>query len=320
MSANLHVLCNDCSCDNAHGNHLECKFAEDHPFGVHECKFALSCLIVLRMGSVRDERTGAELRKLRGKVTSKEVQEHTGITPSKLSRIEAGMVRAKAPDVEALMKLYGADAPTTDRLLAQVKAAKVPQWWTAFVGPDWTSALGYHLQLETEAQRIESWTIDLVPGLLQTDGYVRALIGGRPDVDPSQVDRRVELRAARRARVERGDVEVWSVIGEGALHQTVGGPKVLAEQLRYLAEGRATVQVMPFNAGAHPGLGSGFHLLHFVDWPSTLYQETITKGIYEDERSLTSAHQQTMTLIQATAMSPRDSREYLANRADELMR
>ncbi len=273
------------------------------------------------MGSVRDERIGAELRKLRGRITSREVYERTGITPSKLSRIESGFVRAKAEDVEALTKLYGTDSPTIERLLLQVKAAKVPQWWTAFVGPDWDSALSYHLQLETEARRIESWTIDLVPGLLQTDEYVRALVGGRHDVDPAQTERRIELRAARRSRVERGDLEVWSVIGEAAFHQLVGGVETLAGQMRYLANlDHATIQVMPFTAGAHPGLGSGFHLIHYPEWPTTLYQETITKGIYEDERSLVEAHRQTMTRIQATAMSPQDSQDWLLARADELTR
>lgn len=273
------------------------------------------------MGSVRDERIGAELRKLRGRVTSREVYEQTGITPSKLSRIESGFVRAKPEDVKALTTLYGTDSPTVERLLLQVKAARAPQWWTGFVGPDWDSALSYHLQLETEAQRIESWTIDLVPGLLQTDDYVRALVGGRPDVDVEQTERRVQLRAARRSRVERGDLEVWSVIGEAAFHQVVGGVKTLAAQMRYLADlDYATIQVMPFTAGAHPGLGSSFHLLHFPDWPSTLYQETITRGIYEDERSVVDAHRQTMTRIQATAMSPRDSRDFLLARAEELTR
>lgn len=268
---------------------------------------------------MRDERVGAELRKLRGNLTSRQVQDATGITPSKLSRLEGGVVRAKPEDITKLTSFYKVDQAVTERLIDQVRAARQPQWWTHFVGKDWDAALSYHLELETEAKLIESWMIDLVPGLLQTNDYVRALVEGRPDVDPEQTERRIELRAARRARVERGDLEVWAILSEAVLYQEIGGPGVLADQLRYLAHlDRITVQVLPFSAGAHPGLGSAFHLMHFPQWPSTVYQDTITRGLYQDDPRLVEAHARTMAHIKATARSPRESRKQLLSRAEEL--
>jgi Domain of unknown function (DUF5753)/Helix-turn-helix domain len=271
------------------------------------------------MASMREQRIAAELRRLRGNRTGDEVQAATGITPSKLSRIEAGLVRAKPADIEELGGFYGTAKSTVDRLLNQAKAAREPQWWTQYVGPNWDAALAHHLELETEASRIESWMIDLVPGLLQTSDYVRALIEARPDVDPSQTDRRVQLREARRARVERGELAVWVVLAEAALHQEIGGKHVLADQLRYLTTlKRVTVQVLPFSAGAHAGLGTSFHLMHFPEWPTTVYQDTITRGLYQDEPNIVAAHSDTMAHIQATALSPRESKDRLLWQADQL--
>lgn len=272
------------------------------------------------MPSMKEQQIAATLRRLRAGRTGDEVFRATDITPSKLSRIESGHVRPKPNDIRLLCGFYGADAATTERLVQQAKAAREPQWWTQYVGGDgWSEALQHHLELETEATRIESWMIDLVPGLLQTNDYVRALIDGRPDVDPDQLERRLELRTARRARVERGDLSVWVVLGETVLHQTVGGSRTLAAQLRYLTELKAvTVQVMPFSAGAHPGLGTSFHLMHFEDWPTMAYQDTLTRGLYQDDAEAVAAHESTMSHIRAAALSPRESRERLLSRAEQL--
>ncbi len=268
---------------------------------------------------MREQRIAVELRRLRGDRTGAEVQEATGITPSKLSRIESGEVRPKPGDIRRLAEFYGAMPSTVDRLVEQAEAARQPQWWTHYLGKDWDSALRHHLELETEASQVISWMIDLVPGPLQTTDYFRALVEGRPDVDQEQMDQRIALREARRARVERGELPMWVVLAEGVLFQEIGGRLVLADQLRYLTTlDTVTVQVMPFSAGAHPGLGTSFHLMNFPTWPTTVYQDTITRGLYQDEPSIVAAHEHTMAHIRATALSPRESRQRLLSRADEL--
>lgn len=271
------------------------------------------------MPSMREQRVAAELRRLRGSRTGEEVFHATDITPSKLSRIESGHVRPKPNDIRLLGGFYGADGAKVERLVAQARAAREPQWWTGYLGAEWGEALRQHLELETEADRIDSWMIDLVPGLLQTTDYVRALVEGRPDVDQSQLKQRIQLREARRARVERGELSVWVVLGEAALRQEIGGHQVLADQLRYLTTLRAvTVQVMPFSVGAHPGLGTSFHMMRFPDWPAMVYQDTITRGLYQDDAEIVAAHETTMSHIRATALSPRESRERLLLQAEEL--
>lgn len=170
------------------------------------------------------------------------------------------------------------------------------------------------------AERIDSWTIDLVPGLLQTPDYIRALIDGRPDVSEEQIERRLELRALRRARVESGELELWAVVGETVLRQEVGGTAVLAGQLRYLHDApcNVTLQVLPFQAGAHAGLGTSFHVLRFPDWPAVVYQDTISRGLYKDEPEIVRAHESTMEHVRASALSARRSRAVLAQRIEEL--
>lgn len=272
------------------------------------------------MSTMREQRIAAELRALRGSLTSTDVKRGIGMHPSKLSRIESCSVRPRPDDVRQLATFYGAPVDTIERLVRAAESAQQPAWWTGYVGPDWNAALTHHLELESEATRIDSWTIDLVPGLLQIPSYIRALIANRPDVDAAQTEQRLELRAKRQERITRGELELWAVVGETVLHQTIGGAAVLAEQLQALhdAPSHVTVQVLPFHAGAHPGLGSSFHLLHFADWPSVVYQDTITTGLYRDDREITEAHRTTMEHIRAAALSPSQSRTLLQQRVDEL--
>lgn len=272
------------------------------------------------MTTPRDERIASELRRLRGRRTSADVHAAVGITPSKLSRIESCKVRASAEDVRALAEFYGADPSTVERLTTYADEQRQPVWWREFIGPDWDAALSYHLELETEAERIDSWTIDLVPGLLQVPTYTTALITSRVDVPSEQLERRLELRAKRQERVQCGELELWAVLSEAVLHGQIGGPDVLREQLQHLANAprNVTVQVLPFTAGAHSGLGSSFHMIHFANWPTMLYQETIKRGLYEDDPDTVKDLSRTMQDVRATALSPRDSRQALRQRADEL--
>lgn len=270
----------------------------------------------------RAQRLATELRTARGSISSSEVKEATGITPAKLSRIEACKVRAKPEDVAKLLTFYGVDRATVERLAEEARAIRQTQgWWQDYTGPMWSSALRYHLELESEALHIDSFTIDLVPGLLQHSDYTRALIEGRPDVDPEQTEARLELRERRQARVRSGELSLWAVVGETVLHQLIGGAATLRTQLRALVDApkNVTVQVMPFRAGAHPGLGSSFHVLRFPEgWPTTVYADGIDQGLYRDESNVVRAHEATMERIKAVAMSPSESLALIQRRISEL--
>lgn len=272
--------------------------------------------------TVRQRQLAGRLRELRGSYTAADVTEATGITASKLSRMETCHVKAQPADIRSLAAFYGTSDEELQRLLRMAEEAHSPSVMQDFIGYEtWASTLRGHLELEADAQRIDSFTIDLVPGLLQHREYTRALIEARPDVDPSQTEDRLAFRAQRQQRVSSGELELWAVLGEAVLYQEIGSAETLAEQLDDLAEPRSnvTVQVLPFSAGAHPSLGSSFHVFTFGDrLPSIVYQDTIQQALYQDDPEGVKAHQQIIEQTKATALSPRESVSRLRERASDL--
>jgi uncharacterized protein DUF5753/helix-turn-helix protein len=272
--------------------------------------------------TIRQRQLALEMRQLRGSLTADEVHAATGITASKLSRIESAHVRLQDEDVRKLATLYKLGDQQTERLLKQAHEARDSSIMKSFVGYDWPRALRGHLELEADAVRIESFTIDLVPGLLQTREYARALISDRPDLEEGTIDKRLDFRTKRQERVRLGSLELWAILDESAIHRLVGGPEVLAEQLQALADApkNITVQVLPWSAGAHASCGTPFHLFRFPKWPSIVYQETLHQGIYRDDEHIVNEHMKILEAVRAVAMSPRESRALLQERVTQLQR
>ena len=123
------------------------------------------------------------------------------------------------------------------------------------------------MDLESAAAVIRTYEGQLVPGLLQIEEYTRAVIhGAQLDESAEEVERRVALRMARQGLLERAHApRLWAVVDEAALRRPVGGPKVMHAQIEWLIEAsrlpRVTVQILPFNAGAHPAMVGGFSIL-----------------------------------------------------------
>lgn len=270
--------------------------------------------------TIKQRQLAEKLRTMRGDTPAHKVEEATRIKPSKLSRIETCNVRAHPNDVERLAEFYGASAKERSKLVHTAEEAYNSSVMRDYIGNEWAQALRGHLELEADAERIDSFTIDLVPGLLQTRDYTRTLIESRPDVDPSSIDGRLNFRDQRQARVTDGSLELWAVIGEAVLYQLIGSNSILADQLKALTESppNVTVQVLPFSAGAHASLGSSFHIFNFSDHASIVYQDTIKKGLYQDDPETVRDHQQIMERTHAAALSPADSHTRLQERVDQL--
>lgn len=272
--------------------------------------------------TVRQRQLARRLRELRGSHTAADVQAATGITPSKLSRMESCHVRARPTDIRTLAQFYGTSAEELETLLQAAEEAYNSSVMQDFIGHEnWASTLRGHLELEADAQRIDSYTIDLVPGLLQSRDYAAALMEARPDVDPSTIPDRLDFRDQRQRRVRSGELELWAVIGETILHQEIGNAATLADQLESMAAApsNVTVQVLPFSVGAHPSLGTAFHVFTFAArFPTIIYGETLQQALYQDDPETVKAHQQTIEQTKAAALSPRDSQARLRERANEL--
>src|SRR6266496_3908367 len=257
--------------------------------------------------TVRRMLVGSQLRRLRVQsgISREEAGARIRASEWKIHRLENGQVGFKERDVVDLLSLYG----VTDRAEIDV----LPQWFRAYV------------DLEQAATLIRAYEGQFVPGLLQTDDYMRAVMGGALDETPDETERRVELRLARQALLTRpGPPRLWAVVDEGALRRPVGGPRVMRAQLDRLIEysrlPSVVLQILPFGAGAHPAMVGAFSILRFADddLPDVVYLEHLTGAMYLDKRDDVLRYLHVMESISVRAGRPADSEDILAAIAKEI--
>lgn len=177
---------------------------------------------------------------------------------------------------------------------------------------------------EREAVRIHGWELGVVPGLLQTEEYARALIGsGRPRDSSEEIDRLAAERVRRQHVVsERTAPLLWYVLDESVLRRRVGGPAVIRHQLDRLLDAAQTpgivLQVLPFTADNHAGADGPISVYDFADSPSVCYAECHGGGRIAEEREEVAQLMTVINLIRASALSARDSRELIRQARDEI--
>ncbi|MBF6130586.1 helix-turn-helix domain-containing protein [Nocardia brasiliensis] len=268
---------------------------------------------------------GGQLRKLRESknITREAAGDAIRGSHAKISRLELGRTGFKERDIRDLLTLYGVtDAEERQRFLELARQANEPGWWHRYSDllPQW---FGTYLGLEQAASKIRTYEAHLVPGLLQTPEYARAVVAlGYEDAD---TDRRVQVRQRRQEILHRADPPVvWAVIDEAALHRPVGGPRVQREQLEHLIElaklPNVTVQVLPYSAGEHAAAGSSFSILRFAEaeLPDIVYLEHLTSALYLDRRQDLALYLSVMDRLSVQAERPEKSMEILAGYAAEL--
>jgi transcriptional regulator with XRE-family HTH domain len=168
-------------------------------------------------------------------------------------------------------------------------------------------------EAEAVATAIREYAPQLVPGLLQTEAYARAMFcDGRPTSTDDEID---ELVAARLERARLLDDPttplLWIVLDEAVLRREVGGPAVMAEVLRRIAEfgrtRRAIVQVLTFTAGGHMALEGPLKLMSFEDAPPLAYLQGLGTGRLQDDPAAVAHYELTYNLLGASALSPHKS-------------
>jgi transcriptional regulator with XRE-family HTH domain len=264
---------------------------------------------------VRRRRLAAELRRLRlaaGK-TLDDAAEYLECSPTKVSRIESGHVGARIQDVRDMLDCYGLTGADREALLDLVRQARRKGWWHAYADmiPE---AFQTMIGLEDEATTIWTYENHLIPGLLQTGGYARALMTGRPGNPPELVERGLQLRAARQAVLSREHgPQLSAVIDEAALRRTAGGPEVMDEQYAHLiamaASPAVTVQVLSFEAGADPGGSFPFVILGFADRtePKVVYAELLTAAHFINTADEVGRYVAQFDHLRGRALDPTDS-------------
>jgi hypothetical protein len=238
---------------------------------------------------------GAHLRRLREHqgLTRAEAGEPIRSSESKISRMELGRVALKERDVLDLLSLYGVhDKQERDALVARVREANAPGWWSSYsdVTPNWFQR---YLGLEATATLIRTYELQFIPGLLQTEEYARAVVPLGPGAaHQDQIARRVRLRLERQQLLTRPDPpKLWAVVDEAALRRPVGGPRVMRDQLEALITivmkmPNVRLQVLPLAAGGHAAAGGSFTILRFPqqELPDMVYLEQLTSALYLDSR------------------------------------
>jgi transcriptional regulator with XRE-family HTH domain len=264
--------------------------------------------------TVRRMLVGSQLRRLRTEKGLSREQAGEAIRASewKIHRLENGQVSFKERDIVDLLRLYGATDPDeVVAFLMLAREANAPGWWQQYgdLLPQWFRA---YVDLESAATLIRTYEGQFIPGLLQTEDYMRAVIGGAHlDESPDEAERRVALRVARQALLTRVDApRLWAVVDEAALRRPVGGPEVMRAQLERLIEAtklaNVVLQILPFGAGAHPAMVGAFSILRFPDQelPDVVYVEHLTNALYLDRRDDVNQHLHVMDSISVRAAPP----------------
>lgn len=253
---------------------------------------------------------GLRLRDLRERAECSftEAAHALSVNTTTVRRMEKAEVGLKPPYVEKLLRTYGVPAQEADAFMTLVDEANRPGWWHNFrdVLPHWFSL---YVSLEGEASLIRAYEPHCVPGLLQTADYARALLRtGFPGADKRELDRRVALRMERQSLLKGANPpKLWAVLDEQVLRRHIGEPAVMRGQLDRLAEVCAlphvTLQIIPFTAGAHPGMFGPFQLFRFdiPELPDIVYSESLTGAVYHDERPDTAAYLEVLDRMGAQA-------------------
>ncbi len=264
--------------------------------------------------TVRQRELGKRLRELRGQheLTVEDVAERLLCSATKVSRLETGARRPSLRDVRDLCLLYGVDEATATELMGLARGAREQGWWTQYEDLN----LDPYIGLEQEAAAITCYSMYYMPALLQTEDYARAIIKAiAPKIDPDIHQQRVEVRLRRQQQFGETRWPRYRVLlDEAVLRRRVGGSALMVGQfdkvLDAARQSRATIQVIPFDAGEYTAVDSYFVLLEF-DEDSNLspvvFIEGLTGNQYIERKADIARYREAIESMRDSALSPRDS-------------
>ncbi|MFJ3962279.1 helix-turn-helix domain-containing protein [Streptomyces sp. NPDC090036] len=270
------------------------------------------------MSTVLGRRLGGELQKLRSAagMTQLQAAKEISATSTKIVKMESGWVPMRDPDIRVLCDFYGVtDTEFVTRLLDLARLdrerRKAKGWWQQMpiVG-----GLGEYIAMEEVATRIRTWHPSLIPGLLQTPEYIRALGVTSSWSHPDEIEALVMTRTKRQARLRgEGPLEFHAVLWEAALRNQVGGVEVMRGQLDHLLQmaklPHVHVQVLPFQAGRHNDVNGSFNIVSFAE-PGALdvgYAETVATTQWAEGAEANEAYSRAFAQVSRLSLAPHDS-------------
>jgi transcriptional regulator with XRE-family HTH domain len=276
---------------------------------------------------MRRRKLGLELKRLREAASRKmvEVAAELDCSQAKISSIEAGRYKVQPRDVRDMLAFYDVtDSEITDSLMELARQSAEKSWWHPYSSavPDW---FGTYVGLEAEAQILQVFARHVIPGLLQTEEYARAVTSASLRVPPDWHDDVVQLRKARQERLTAANpVDFWTIIEEPVLKRPVGRPDVLRNQLLHLAQlaqqPNIRVQILSLSAGIQPGTANPFIVLTFPDdvHPDLIYLEHEVGALYLEEPDEVSKYQQAFSHLADEALDMEASLNIIRATAEEL--
>lgn len=268
--------------------------------------------------TLRRKTLGAELRRLRIErgASIEEIAKLLGCSSGKVSHFETGRNAPSKAELIVLMGHY--NVPTEQQAVLEEtrEEARKRGWWSTYRLPSWFQD---YVGMEADAIRVRTFELELIPGLLQTESYARAInVIGSHMTEPSEVDRKVAARLRRQSRLHEPEpLQVHAVISEAALHRCAD-PAIARDQMAHLIETsekpNITIQVLPFSAGFHESVSGSFALLDFPPdtWPSSAYQEYAVGGHLVDDVGAVTALDTVFRRLSTRALSEQESKELIA--------
>src|SRR4051812_15629098 len=211
-----------------------------------------------RSPTIRRRRLGVELRRHRETAggTIDFVADRLGCSTSKVSRIETGHTGAAPRDVQDMLDIYGVEDTIKAELVQIAREARQKGWWHPFS----TVLNSAYVGLEAAARSIRTYEQQVVPGLLQSEEYAIAMIrAARLGDTDREIEQRVRVRMERQSLLTQDDpIDLRVVLDEAVVSRPVGGDAVMRDQLCALITAarlpNVTLQILPFDAGAHAGM------------------------------------------------------------------
>lgn len=256
---------------------------------------------------------GSELRSWRQRLGWSQVDmaEKLAYSPSLVSGVET-MAKTPTRDFARRCDQVTAAPGTFERLQGLVAREAYPAWFAPVVG------------FEREAVRVHGWELGVVPGLLQTEAYARAVIkAGRPQDSTEAIDRIVAARLERQ-EILAGEKPpmLWYVLAESVLRQMVGGPTVMAEQLDRLVhlagQQGIVIQVLPFSATDYAGGDGAITIFEFVDAETVAYTECYGGGRIVEAHDEVTDLTTVVSLLRASALPREESRVLMRKTRSEI--
>ncbi|MGH3435809.1 MAG: helix-turn-helix domain-containing protein [Sciscionella sp.] len=277
-----------------------------------------------RESTIRSRELGDGLRvaMARAKLTGQDAARELGWSPSRVSRLLSGKRGGKDLDVSAFLAICGVKGRERQRLLRLCQEMDKAGWLQQH-GSRLPKQLRTLIDHEDKAVSIGDFQATLVPGLLQTGEYARALIHGTGNVPDSEIDDRVAARLARQQLFSREHrAQFTYFIHEFALRLPIGGPEVMSEQLHHLLRMSVrpylTLRVAPTSLGAHAGIAGQFKLMEFAEFKPVVYIDSETSSLFLEEPEEIAAYRRILAGLADSALDEGQSRELIARLATEL--